>query len=84
MSVKLGNLFFSWETTLIQLVHCSGSGTREKGGMSRSQGHLGVQLDPGGGVAKGEMQKAARAEGGRAILGDVQGTPSHLPRESQT
>ena len=33
--------------------------------MSRPRGHLGVQLDLGGGVTRGQMQKATRAEAGR-------------------
>lgn len=70
-SVKLGNVFLSWETTLIQLVHCSRGRTGEKNGMSRPRGHLVVQLGLGGEATQGQMEKAARAGGGRETVWEM-------------
>lgn len=70
-SVKLGNVFLSWETTLIQLAHCSRGRTGEKNGMSRCKGHLAVQLGLGGEVTQGLMEKAARAGGGGETLWEM-------------
>lgn len=64
-SVKLGNIFLSWETTSIQLAHCSKDRTGENNGMSRPRGPLAVQLGLGAGLTRGQTGKAARAGGGK-------------------
>lgn len=63
-SFKSGNVVLSWETALIQLAHCNRGRTGEKDEMNSPKGYLAVAR-PGGAVTQGQMEKAARAGGGR-------------------
>lgn len=63
-SFKSGNVILSWETASIQLVHCNRGRAGQKDEMSCPRGQQ-ADARPGGGVTQGQMEKAARAGGGR-------------------